>query len=76
MIRKNQKTIDVAAVVTLFGGKHAIVNSFEKMLKIVLSTKAVEKWIERRSIPTSQLLNLKVIAEKTNIKFDIEDYIK
>ena len=76
MSRKNQKTIDVAAIIALFGGKHQIVADYEKILRIILTVKAVEKWGERESLSTTQMLNLKTIAEKRGINFVFEDYIK
>lgn len=76
MSRKNTKTFDVAAIVDLFGGKHQIVLDYEKILKSVLTVKAVEKWIERKKISSEQLLNLKSIAERRGIQFSIEAYIK
>lgn len=76
MSRKNQKTIDVEAIIKLFGGKHQIVADYEKILRIILTVKAVEKWGERESLSTTQMLNLKAIAEKRGINFIFEDYIK
>lgn len=73
---KFRKEIDVAAIVKLFGGKHQIVNDYEKLLRAVLTTKAVEKWIERKSVPASQLFNLKLIAEKRGIAFTVDEYLK
>jgi hypothetical protein len=76
MSKRNQKTIDVAAIVKLFGGKHQIVNDYEKILRIILTVKAVEKWIERETISTTNMLYLKTIAERKNIEFNLESYIK
>lgn len=76
MIRKNQKTIDSEAIVKLFGGKHQIVADYEKILRSIISVKAIEKWLERKHVSTSNLLNLKTIAEKRGIEFKIEEYIK
>lgn len=76
MIKKNQKTIDVAAIVAFFGGKHQIVTDYEKLLRIIITVKAVEKWLERKSLSTPQMLNLKVIAEKRGLNFVFEEYIK
>lgn len=76
MAKKNQKTIDVDAIIKFFGGKHQIVNDFEKILREILTVKAVEKWLERGSIPTSQILNLKTIAERRKLEFVFESYIK
>ena len=73
---KYRKEIDVNSIVKLFGGKHQIVSDFEKFVRAVLTTKAVEKWIERRSIPSSQLFNLKLVAEKRGIAFTIDEYLK
>lgn len=76
MIKKNQKTVDAAAIVALFSGKHQIVTDYEKILKSILTVKAVEKWLERASIPSQQILNLKTIAEKKGIEFVYDKYIK
>lgn len=76
MSRKNQKTIDVDSIIKLFGGKHQIVNDYEKILRVIITVKAVEKWIERKSISTTQMLNLKSIAERRNLNFVFEEYIK
>ena len=76
MSRKNQKTIDVDSIIKLFGGKHQIVNDYEKILRVIITVKAVEKWIERKSISTTQMLNLKSIAERRNLNFIFEEYIK
>ena len=72
----NQKTIDVLGIVELFGGKHQIVADHEKLLRQVLTVKAVEKWLERDSISITQVLNLKTIAEKKGIEFNFEEFIK
>lgn len=71
-----RKRIDIAGIVKLFGGKHQIVSDYENLLRILITTKAVDKWIERDQINTQALLNLKTIAEKKNINFVIEDFIK
>lgn len=76
MARVNEKSIDVASIVELFGGKHQIVADYEKILRKILTVKAVEKWIERRSISTIQVLNLKTISERRGINFIFEEYIK
>ena len=76
MIRKNQKSIDADAIIKLFGGKHQIVADYEKYLRQIITVKAVEKWLERNAISTSNLLNLKTIAEKRNLEFKIEAHIK
>lgn len=76
MSRKNQKTIDVAGIIDLFGGKHHIVADYEKYLRQIITVKAVEKWIERKSISTTQVLRLKTISEKRGIEFIFEDYIR
>ena len=70
------KNMDTDAIIRKFGGKHQIVADFEKHLRTILSVKAVEKWIERKSIPGHQLLNLKTIAAKRGIEFIIDEYIK
>lgn len=76
MNKSNQKSIDAHAIVALFGGKHQIVADYEKLLRIIITPKAVEKWIERECVSTTQVLNLKTIAEKKNIRFVFERYIK
>jgi len=76
MIRRNQKTIDAEAIVKLFGGKHQIVADYEKILRVVISVKAVEKWLERSAISITNLLSLQTIAERKEIDFKLEDYIK
>lgn len=76
MSRKNQKTIDVAGIVDLFGGKHQIVADYEKYLRTIITVKAIEKWIERKSISTTQVLRLKTISEKRDISFVFEEFIK
>lgn len=73
---RKAKKINSDSVVKLFGGKHRIVSDFEKILRTVLSIKAVEKWLERKSIPANQLFNLKAIAEKRGIEFSIDEYLK
>lgn len=70
------KNMDTDVIVKKFGGKHQIVADFEKILRTVISAKAVEKWIERKSIPAHQLLNLKTIANKRGIEFVIDEYLK
>jgi len=75
VIRSNQKTVDVKAIVAHFGGKHQIVNDYEKLLKVVISVKAVEKWLERKEIAMKHILNLKTIAEKRNMNFVFEEYV-
>lgn len=76
MSRKNQKQIDVEGIVNLFGGKHQIVADYERLLRIVITVKAIEKWIERASISTTQFLRLKTIAERKGIEFTFENFIK
>jgi hypothetical protein len=76
MIRKNKKTIDTENIINLFGGKHQIVADYEKYLRSILTVKAVEKWLERKSISTDNVLSLKTIAEKRGLDFKFEDYIK
>lgn len=76
MIRKNKKSYDVEAIVALFGGKHQIVADYEKYLRQIITVKAVEKWTERRSISSDNILDLKTIAEKRGITFNIEVHIK
>lgn len=75
MIRRSQK-VDVKGVVALFGGKHQIVSDYERILRMVITVKAVEKWIERNSISLNQFFNLTKIAEKRHIRFKIEEYIQ
>lgn len=70
-----QKKIDTAKIVEFFGGKHQIVLDFEKIIGETLTIKAVEKWIERESIPTQKILNLQTIAEQRKLKFKWENYI-
>ncbi len=70
------KNMDTDAIVKKFGGKHQIVADYEKYLREILTVKAVEKWIERKSIPAHQLLNLKTIAGKRGIDFVIDEYLK
>lgn len=76
MARNNEKTIDVEGIVNLFGGKHQIVADYEKVLRKVLTIKAVEKWVERKTISTTQVLALKTISERRDINFIFEDFIK
>lgn len=73
---KSKKTINVAKVIELFGGKHQIVNDYSKMLKIAITAKAIEKWKERGALPSAHILNLTSIAQKKQINFDLGEYIR
>lgn len=75
MIREN-KSIDVPAVIKYFGGKHKIVADYETYLGVVISIKTVEKWIERKALSIKNIMNLKSIADHCNMKFKIEEFIK
>jgi hypothetical protein len=76
MIRNKTKTIDTQAIVELFGGKHQIVADYAKILKIVISVKAVEKWIERKGIATKHILHLETIADNRNIGFNWKNFVR
>lgn len=76
MIRKNKKSYDVKAIVALFGGKHQVVADYEKILRQIITVKAVEKWLERDNISSGNILDLKAIAEKRGVEFKIEEFIR
>lgn len=76
MIRSKTKTVDTKGIVELFGGKHQIVDDYAKILKVIISVKAVEKWIERRAISMVHILQLETIAEKRSISFDWKNFVR
>lgn len=75
MIRKNQKIVDVDAIIKLFGGKHQIVADYEKYLRTIITVKAIEKWGEREAIAFKHILNLTTIAERRGMEFKIAEYV-
>jgi len=75
MTKETENTLDVGGIIEFFGGKHAIVAAYEQEANKIISVKAVEKWLERNSLSTANILTLKSIAGKRKLKFKLEDYI-
>ena len=76
MIRSNQKELDAKGIIKFFGGKHAIVEAYNKQLKSVITIKAIEKWEERKAIALKHIVALEEIAKKNGKIFEWRDYLK
>lgn len=74
MEQKNK--IEVKKLVDFFGGKDQIVNDYSKILKLTITLKAVEKWIERDSLPSNHIVNFTILAQKKQLSFDLSNFFK
>ena len=68
--------VNVKEVVKFFGGKEQIVADYSKLLKKDITVKAVEKWIERNSLPGQHHTNLISLASKKKLSFNLADFFE
>jgi DNA-binding transcriptional regulator YiaG len=66
--------LDVKAVIRRFGGRTELWRRLTAMNHSI-SVKTIEKWTERSSIPSSQLLVLMALAKKEGKPLVIADYV-
>lgn len=75
MTAKQFTHYDAKGFVDFFGGTDAMVALWEKS-GFHLTKFAVEKWLQRNSIPTSRILEAVSVARRKRKPFNISNFVK
>lgn len=68
------KRLDVSAIIKRFGGKTKLHRALHAM-DYPASKKAIEKWTERKTIPTRRILQLMALAQGQGRAFSLDKYL-
>lgn len=66
---------DVRGLVKAFGGRTGIIEKLKRGADVIIKINAVDKWIERGSIPGHALIDCERAATKLQLGFSITDFI-
>jgi hypothetical protein len=68
--------LDVKAIIKRFGGRTELWRRLNITMRHSISVKTIEKWTERTSIPSSQLLILMELAKREGKPLIISEYVR
>lgn len=68
--------LDVKAIIKRFGGRTELWRRLNTNMRHSISVKTIEKWTERTSIPSSQLLILMELAKREGKPLVISEYVR
>jgi hypothetical protein len=68
--------LDVKAIIKRFGGRTELWRRLNTTMRHSISVKTIEKWTERTSIPSSQLLILMELAKREGKPLVISEYVR
>jgi len=68
--------LDVKAIIKRFGGRTELWRRLNTTMRHSISVKTIEKWTERTSIPSSQLLILMELAKREGKPLIISEYVR
>lgn len=71
----NKPIIHVKEFIEAFGGRQKVIKKMRHRFAAKLTTKQVDKWVERGSIPGAHLIALQVIGAEARPQIKIMDFI-
>jgi folate-binding Fe-S cluster repair protein YgfZ len=74
-MKTRKAQIDTRSFIAFWGGPAAMVRTWKEH-DINLTREAVEKWIQRKTIPSQHLLHAVAIATKKRRPLDLRQFIK